>query len=981
MADVAAGARIPDVLKGAWSKWKELGALLDHCGDVIRQVALYCQTYTQDANDMTGGLSAIESAVESLRDVVITVSEKGFLWSLVNASTLDDRIGECEQSLERAYVGVNEMGQKYRQQQLNRARTIDQQDFSIILASSTDGHDLLRKIQRRETTPRREEEIVVALRKHNQGVRGSNPRAEDEFIHKSSEILSQLYNVNGNAAIESFTISSLEVEIDTGALLGSGAFSQVFKGLWAGTRVAVKQIRSAPGWALSASERQKFRHEVKIWSQLRHPNILPLYGACLEAEFPFLLTLYCGFGTVRQYLNVHTNADRMKFSREVTGALAYLHAQGIVHADVKTENILIYEDGRALLSDFGLALKLQQYCSTLSYSENMDVRRGTFRYMAPEVLQGASPGREADVYSLALTIWEIFSDGECPYERYIDHTLLVNGVAFNHYREARPRRMTEDRVWVVVQRSWAPDPATRPTAKAVQDALEVSISEIVHPTDRPVHSDQTPSEVDACPITASNGLDQTVSNSATAFVATRDDLETGTKGIAEEWSQQTITPRSLYNLAPALMDASISFSGSNDISLLTDVMSEEEQVLAADAVNGTPHSLDLPPVSPCQDAPYTEGVQIVEMGSLGVMKQFELLAHPEERTQWTSLPQSLTAETGSSRSTKQPGLSMQPPERIQPANSSQSLTAETGSFGSTKQPELPAQLPERTQRTNSPQSLTAETHSFEFTKQPSLSAEPEERMQQTSLPESLAASTRSSVSTKEPELSAQLPKRTQHATPSQSLTAEPGSSKSAKQPGLSVQPEERTQQISSPEWLTVTRGKFQYTEQPKLSARRAQRTQRANLPHPLAAETGSFEFTEQPSLSAEPEERTQQTSLPQSLATSTRSSGSAKQPELSTLLPERTQRTNSSESLTAETGSLKSAKQPGLSVQPEERTQQTSSSERPTVTTGKFRYTERPKLSTRRARRTQRANLPQSLAAEMDSSESTKQPTLSAQPE
>ncbi|KAJ3531868.1 hypothetical protein NM688_g7511 [Phlebia brevispora] len=105
--------------------------------------------------------------------------------------------------------------------------------------------------------------------------------------------------------------------------------------------VAIKWMHVEDGRMLSREQRQEFYHDLRTWSELRHPNVLPFYGACLEAEIPYLLMKYCLFGTVDRYLEKYPDADRMKLAHNITSGLTYLHSQNIIHADIKGVSGLI----------------------------------------------------------------------------------------------------------------------------------------------------------------------------------------------------------------------------------------------------------------------------------------------------------------------------------------------------------------------------------------------------------------------------------------------------------------------------------------------------------------------------------------------------------------------------------------------------------------------------------------------------------------
>ncbi|KAJ3532983.1 hypothetical protein NM688_g7346 [Phlebia brevispora] len=454
---------------------KELGTLISHCRDVAERMQTATLQIKSDG-EAAIGVKHIEDAINTVKNLASIINNRGFLWSLMNAGKLDCEVERCQQRIEEAYSWASQMFQQGRRQRIVNARELDQGSLTDMIASSQDGNELLRAIQKRESVNRTKKEIVIALRKHVQGYPAleTSARAEYAFIHKSSSILSPLYGLRNDDLFQPFVISSVEVEFDINRPIGWGASGKVYKGSWDDTIVAIKRMHADDGRMISREQRRAFYHELKTWSNLRHPNVLPFYGACLEAEIPFLLMKFCTFGTVNHYLEQYPDGDRMKLSYGVASGLAYLHSQGIVHADVKSANVLISDDHEALLSDFGLALRLHQYRSQTSFSTEMDRRRGTLVFMAPEVLRGASPDKAADVYSLGLSVWEMYSDGRAPYVKFLTSSLLAEGVADNGYREERPKRLTEHRVWEMLQKTWNEDPAARPTAKEVQTVLKSS---------------------------------------------------------------------------------------------------------------------------------------------------------------------------------------------------------------------------------------------------------------------------------------------------------------------------------------------------------------------------------------------------------------------------------------------------------------------------------------------------------------------------
>ncbi len=186
--------------------------------------------------------------------------------------------------------------------------------------------------------------------------------------------------------------------------------------------VAVKLL--APELAANAACRQRFLREARTAAQLAHPNIVPIYTVHEMGDFVFFTMAYVAGETLAQRVAAsgplgHEEAARLL--TEVGDALAYAHARGVVHRDVKPDNILIDSaTGRALLSDFGIA--------HASADGQPSVPRGpvlgTAAFMSPEQARGDPVDVRSDVYSLGVVAYYALS-GRLPFDAATDAALLM----------------------------------------------------------------------------------------------------------------------------------------------------------------------------------------------------------------------------------------------------------------------------------------------------------------------------------------------------------------------------------------------------------------------------------------------------------------------------------------------------------------------------------------------------------------------------
>jgi serine/threonine-protein kinase len=206
--------------------------------------------------------------------------------------------------------------------------------------------------------------------------------------------------------------------------IGLGGMATVYKGLDLDTdqKVALKIL--APAMARTPQFKARFQREIKLLRTLRHPNIVPILSFGEEDDHSYIVMPYYDSGTLldrlsRGPLNPREGARIMN---QISGALDYAHRQGIVHRDVKPSNILLDQDGNAMLSDFGFA-QVQDASISLTGSALI----GTPAYMSPEQCTGDPIDAKSDQYSLGVILYQM-TTGKLPFEADTPMGLVVKHV-------------------------------------------------------------------------------------------------------------------------------------------------------------------------------------------------------------------------------------------------------------------------------------------------------------------------------------------------------------------------------------------------------------------------------------------------------------------------------------------------------------------------------------------------------------------------
>ncbi len=196
------------------------------------------------------------------------------------------------------------------------------------------------------------------------------------------------------------------------APIGSGSSGRVYLAddIRLRRRVAVKVLHG--GLADDAGFLRRFRAEAQMAASLHHPHVMAVYDWGEDDGVPFMVLELLKGGSMRSLLDAGPRlspAQAAHVGRQVAAALAYAHARGIVHRDVKPANLLFDEHGIVRVGDFGLARALAE----ASWTEPAGTVVGTARYSAPEQADGGPLDARADLYSLAIVLVEACT-GEVP---------------------------------------------------------------------------------------------------------------------------------------------------------------------------------------------------------------------------------------------------------------------------------------------------------------------------------------------------------------------------------------------------------------------------------------------------------------------------------------------------------------------------------------------------------------------------------------
>ncbi|KAL5196671.1 hypothetical protein ABZP36_000183 [Zizania latifolia] len=243
--------------------------------------------------------------------------------------------------------------------------------------------------------------------------------------------------------------------------IASGSVGDLYHGTYCSQDVAIKVLKPE---RVSVDMLREFAQEVYIMKKVRHKNVVQFIGACTRPPILCIVTEFMRGGSIFDFLYNFRGTfqlhDVLRIASDVSKGMNYLHQINIIHRDLKTANLLM-DDQVVKVADFGVARVKDQ-------SGVMTAETGTYRWMAPEVIEHLPYDHRADVFSFGIVLWELLT-GKLPYE---DMTPLQAAVAVVQ-KDLRPTIPSDTHPTLadLLQKCWQKDPALRPTFAEILDIV------------------------------------------------------------------------------------------------------------------------------------------------------------------------------------------------------------------------------------------------------------------------------------------------------------------------------------------------------------------------------------------------------------------------------------------------------------------------------------------------------------------------------
>ncbi|KAJ6708674.1 SERINE/THREONINE-PROTEIN KINASE STY46-LIKE [Salix koriyanagi] len=257
-------------------------------------------------------------------------------------------------------------------------------------------------------------------------------------------------------------------EIDAYQLLfekkiATGSSGDLYKGTFCSQDVAIKVLR---GEHLDDKLQREFSQEVLIMRKVRHKNIVQFIGSCTRPPSLCIVTEFMSGGSMYDFLHKQKGSlnlqSLLRVAIDVSKGMNCLHQNHIIHRDLKSANLLMDENGVVKVADFGVA-RVQDQTGV------MTAETGTYRWMAPEVIDHELYDHKADVFSFGIVLWELLT-GELPYE-HLSPLQAAVGVLQQGLRPSIPSH-SHPELADLLKRCWQREPFLRPEFSEIIELLQ-----------------------------------------------------------------------------------------------------------------------------------------------------------------------------------------------------------------------------------------------------------------------------------------------------------------------------------------------------------------------------------------------------------------------------------------------------------------------------------------------------------------------------
>ncbi|ELP91119.1 protein serine/threonine kinase, putative [Entamoeba invadens IP1] len=256
--------------------------------------------------------------------------------------------------------------------------------------------------------------------------------------------------------------------------LGEGSFGVVYKGTFRGNVVAIKKMKQFDNNEKSIDE---FDKEVEMMDKFRSEYIVHFYGAVFIPNKVCMVTEFAQFGSLQDLIKNKRNDEvkmkiRVKMMLDGARGILYLHENGILHRDIKPDNILVFsldlnEKVSAKLTDFGSARNINMLMTNMTFTKGI----GSPTYMAPEVLKQEKYKKEADVYSFGVTLFEVCGWCEIYTKSMFKYPWKIAEFVCSGKRVENSNNIPNN-LFKIVQNCWKQNPKERCSIQTVVEDLD-----------------------------------------------------------------------------------------------------------------------------------------------------------------------------------------------------------------------------------------------------------------------------------------------------------------------------------------------------------------------------------------------------------------------------------------------------------------------------------------------------------------------------